>query len=146
MEIIAGVIILKDNKILMVKEAKKECKGKWSFPAGHIKKNETIFDCAKRELLEETGCKAELKKTFPIIVHNYDNRNFMIIYFLADFIENNRDYNKNEIQETKWISIDEIKNMKQKEFRSYPIIKSLIENLEMKELYELQVFKNLETI
>ncbi len=146
MEIIAGIVILKDNKLLMVREAKKECKGKWAFPAGHIEKNETIFDGAKRELLEETGCKAELKKVFPIIVHNTD-RSFLMIHFLANLIEENTlNYNKNEIEETKWISIDEIKSMDKEDFRSYNVIKTVIDNLEMKKLYELDVFKNLEII
>ena len=36
METIDGTIILKDGKILMVKEAKEKCYGKWAFPAGHI--------------------------------------------------------------------------------------------------------------
>lgn len=70
MEIISGTIILKNNKILMVKESKKECYGKWAFPAGHIEKNETIFEGAKRETIEETGCEVTLKKAFPILVYN----------------------------------------------------------------------------
>lgn len=36
MEIITGIIIVKDNKVLMVKESKKECYGKLAFPAGHV--------------------------------------------------------------------------------------------------------------
>ena len=36
MEIIVGGIIEKDNKILMVKEAKKKYYGKWNVPAGHL--------------------------------------------------------------------------------------------------------------
>ncbi len=146
MEIIAGVIILKDNKILMVRETKKECKGKWAFPAGHIEKNETIFDGAKRELFEETGCKAELEKVFPIIVHNYNDRSFVMIHFFANLIESSVNYNKDEIEETRWVSIDEIKNMNKEEFRSYPVIKNIVENLENQKLYELELFKNLEMI
>ena len=42
MKIIAGCIIEKNNKILMVKEAKKKCYGQWNFPAGHLEENETI--------------------------------------------------------------------------------------------------------
>lgn len=38
----------------MVKEAKKNCYGKWAFPAGHLEKNETIFEGVKRETKEET--------------------------------------------------------------------------------------------
>ena len=44
MEIIVGGIIEKDNKILMVKEAKKKCYGQWNFPAGHLENGETIFE------------------------------------------------------------------------------------------------------
>ncbi len=145
MEIIAGVVILRDNKVLMVREAKEECKGKWAFPAGHIEKNETVFEGAKRELFEETGCKADLKKVFPILVHN-NGRSFIMIHFLADLIENNCGYHSDEIEETKWLSIDEIKHMNLKEFRCYPVIKEIIENLEAGELYDLKVFKNLEEI
>ena len=53
-EIIVGAIVVKNNKILMVKEAKKNCYGKWAFPAGHLQKNETIFEGVKRETKEET--------------------------------------------------------------------------------------------
>ena len=44
MEIIVGGIIEKDNKILMVKEAKKKCYGQWNVPAGHLENGETIFE------------------------------------------------------------------------------------------------------
>ena len=37
MEIIVGAIVIKNNKILMVKEAKKSCYGQWNFPAGHVR-------------------------------------------------------------------------------------------------------------
>ena len=48
MKIIVGAIVIKNNKILMVKEAKKNCYGKWAFPAGHLEENETIFEGVKR--------------------------------------------------------------------------------------------------
>ena len=55
MKIIVGGIIEKDNKILMVKEAKKKCYGKWNVPAVHLENGETIFEGAIREIFEETG-------------------------------------------------------------------------------------------
>ena len=60
MEIIVGGIIEKDNKILMVKEAKQKCYGKWNVPAGHLEDGETIFEGTFREIFEETGCKVRL--------------------------------------------------------------------------------------
>ena len=44
MEVIVGAIVIKDNKILMVKEAKRDCYGKWAFPAGHLEENERIIE------------------------------------------------------------------------------------------------------
>ena len=55
MVVIAGCVIVKNNKILMVKEAKKKCYGQWSFPGGHVEENELITDAAIREVYEETG-------------------------------------------------------------------------------------------
>jgi ADP-ribose pyrophosphatase YjhB (NUDIX family) len=66
MLIIAGCIIVKENKILMVKEAKKKCYGQWNFPAGHVEENELIMDAAIRETYEETGCKVNLTGVLPI--------------------------------------------------------------------------------
>lgn len=143
MEIIVGCIIIKDNRILMVKESKKECYGKWAFPAGHLEKDETILEGAKRETLEETGCKVELEKAFPILVGNINDKNIMMIHFLANLVEDNLLYYTDEIIETKWIDIEQIKNMKEEEFRGYPVVKSIIENLEKQNLYDLGIIENI---
>ena len=66
MVVIAGCVIVKNNKILMVKEAKKKCYGQWSFPGGHVEENELITDAAIREVYEETGCKVKLTGVLPI--------------------------------------------------------------------------------
>lgn len=141
METIVGAIIIKENKILMVKEAKKKCYGKWAFPAGHLEKDETILEGAKRETLEETGCKVELEKAFPILVGNIKDKNIMMIHFLANLVEDNLLYNTDEILETKWIDIEQIKNMKEEEFRSYEVVKNILENLEKQNLYDLNIIK-----
>lgn len=126
METIVGTILLKNNKILMVKEAKKECYSKWSFPAGHLEENEDVFEGAKRETLEETGCSVELRKAFPILLSNQ----YMMIHFLSDLKDDSSMYHKDEILETKWISIDEIKKMQEEDFRCYPVVRDIIKCLE----------------
>ena len=113
METIVGTIILKDGKILMVKEAKEKCYGKWAFPAGHIEPNEAIYDGAKRETYEETGCTVELKKAFPVFLKNTNDSKIVMMHFLSDLVNEENSYDKDEILETKWISIDEIKNMEE---------------------------------
>jgi len=143
MEIIVGSVILKNDKVLMVKEAKKECYGKWTFPAGHLEENETVFEGAKRETFEETGCEVELKKVFPIFIKRVEDVNRIMIHFLADLLKEGSILDRDEILEAKWIAVGELKKMKEDEFRSYAVAKQIIESLEKGNLYELDMIKDI---
>jgi ADP-ribose pyrophosphatase YjhB (NUDIX family) len=146
METIVGTIILKDGKILMVKEAKEKCYGKWAFPAGHIEPNEAIYDGAKRETYEETGCTVELKKAFPVFLKNTNDSKIVMMHFLSDLVNEENSYDKDEILETKWISIDEIKNMDEQEFRSSAVVKQIINDIEKQNLFDLNIVKDMPQI
>ena len=140
---IAGCFIVRDNKILMVQEAKEKAYKKWSIPVGHVEKNENITDAALRETLEETGCKVELKKVLPILMKNDENKNVMIFNFLSDILEENDEYHTSEILETKWLDIEEIKRMKEDEFRSYSVVKNVLKSIEDNNFNELSIIENL---
>ncbi len=51
----AGMIIIEENKILLVQESHKEAYGLWSFPLGHVDDGEQEKNAAIRETKEETG-------------------------------------------------------------------------------------------
>ena len=114
--VVVGGVIEKNGKFLLVQEAKEKCRGKWNIPAGHLDPNESIFDGAKREVKEETGCDVELTGVLQI-----GNR------VLKEIIE----YDKNEILDVKWFTYEELLNMKE-ELRDYNwiinSISALIEN------------------
>jgi 8-oxo-dGTP pyrophosphatase MutT (NUDIX family) len=55
-EFTATVYIIKNNQILLHPHPKH---GKWLPPGGHIEKNETPPDAAKREVMEECGIEIE---------------------------------------------------------------------------------------
>ena len=141
MEIIVGEIIEKDNKILMVKEAKKKCYGKWNLPAGHLEDGETILEGAVREIFEETGCKVRLKNVLPIINKELENVTFLLITFTTELLEENISFNKEEILDVKWISKEELKNMRSETLRDEKLIKSILKMLEENKLYPLDVIE-----
>ena len=112
MEIIVGGIIEKDNKILMVKEAKKKCYGKWNVPAGHLEDGETIFEGAIREIFEETGCNVELTGLLQISHRVFEDKIFVGFMFSAKIIDENINFDKHEILNVKWFSYEELLTMK----------------------------------
>lgn len=57
--IVAVLIVNENNEVLMVQEAKDSCNGKWYLPAGRVNKNETFYNGAIREVMEEAGLEVE---------------------------------------------------------------------------------------
>ena len=53
------MILIDDNKLLLVKRGREPFKGEWAVPGGRIEDNETAEECAKREMKEETGLEVE---------------------------------------------------------------------------------------
>lgn len=47
------------DEVLLVQEAKKECRGSWYLPAGRMEPGETIVEALQREVKEEAGLQCE---------------------------------------------------------------------------------------
>lgn len=60
-KISAGLVVLQDNKMLLVHPTNSPWYKTYSIPKGHVDKNEDRLDAAIRETLEETGIKIKKK-------------------------------------------------------------------------------------
>lgn len=50
-----GVLVKSPNGYVLIKRTGSHGSGEWSFPGGHLELNETVVDCAIREVKEELG-------------------------------------------------------------------------------------------
>jgi ADP-ribose pyrophosphatase YjhB (NUDIX family) len=53
-----GAVVLRGDRVLLIRRAKPPRRGEWSLPGGLQKLGETVCDAAAREVLEETGVTA----------------------------------------------------------------------------------------
>ena len=110
MKVILGGIIEKEGKYLLVQEAKKKCYEKWNFPAGHLDFNESLEQGAIREIKEETGCDVKLDGVCYVANRILEDDLFVMIVFNAKLINENIEFDKEEILDVKWFDYDEIVN------------------------------------
>ena len=59
-----GIIVISEDRVLLVKREGSYGRGKWSFPAGFVEWDEDIRDAAAREVEEETGLKVKIIDVF----------------------------------------------------------------------------------
>ena len=110
MKVIVGGIIEKEGKYLLVQEAKKKCYEKWNFPAGHLDFNESLEQGAIREIKEETGCDVKLDGVCYVANRILEDDLFLMIVFNAKLINENIEFDKEEILDVTWFDYDEIVN------------------------------------
>jgi ADP-ribose pyrophosphatase len=60
----AGVVVVREGKVLLVQRGKEPGKGLWAVPAGMVDLGETSQDAAAREAREETGLEVEVGEVF----------------------------------------------------------------------------------
>jgi 8-oxo-dGTP diphosphatase len=56
----AGIVCFRGDDVLLVRRGKPPLEDSWSLPGGRIEWGERAVDAALRELMEETGCAAEI--------------------------------------------------------------------------------------
>jgi 8-oxo-dGTP diphosphatase len=75
----AGVVIQKDNKILLVKRKYEPYRGDWCFPAGFMEYDESPERCAIRETKEEINLDVELDGLFGVYSGKDDPRTHAVL-------------------------------------------------------------------
>jgi 8-oxo-dGTP diphosphatase len=104
--VVAGCVIEKDDKYLLVQEKQPKAYGLWNLPAGHVDEGETFEEAAIREAHEETGFSVELGQKLET-VHPSTDRPVLHAY-KASIISGELKIDPNELLDVRWFTFQEI--------------------------------------
>lgn len=91
-QVTVGAIVIKENKILLVKRNKEPGEGSWAIPGGSVKLGETLQEATEREVREETGLTIKAKEpvyTFDLIERDHQGQirfHYIIVDLMADLM------------------------------------------------------------
>jgi len=82
-----AAIVIKDNMVLLGKRKNAHGAGTWAFPGGHLEFNESIEDCAKREVFEETGIHIKNIRygTFTNDIFRKDQKHYVTLFVISEY-------------------------------------------------------------
>lgn len=144
MGIVVSVAIIKDNKILLIQEGKKDNRGRWNIPSGRLGKGEKIVDGAIREAFEETGYHVKLVSLTGIYNFFSETGNQLIRFnFMGEIVGGELKYDNEEIIGSRWLEIKEMDNMKDEELWNAHSIREILKDIRTGKSYPVELLRDL---
>ncbi len=111
-----GAVVIKEERVLLVKRKFPPQKDKWAIPGGLVKLGETLQEAAQREIEEETGLKIRAKEpvhTFDLIERDSKGEilfHYVIVDLDADYVSG-KIVPADDASDAGWFGPEEIKNI-----------------------------------
>ncbi|MGO7541264.1 NUDIX hydrolase [Rhizobium beringeri] len=112
----AMAVVVREDRLLLVRRRNEPDAGRWSFPAGKIEFGETIDTAAIRELAEETGVSATAGRIITAVdAIDYDDEgkvqhHFVVVALLCQWITGDPQAN-DDATDARWFMLAELDDL-----------------------------------
>lgn len=106
---VCAALIVKKNQIFVTQRGYGEFKGKWEFPGGKVKVNETKKETLIREIKEELDCDINIIHFFKTINFIYPNFKLMMHCYICKFKKES--YTLKEHNKALFVGVSDLKNI-----------------------------------
>jgi A/G-specific adenine glycosylase len=105
-QIAVGVIHKNGRVLIALRPAEGLLGNLWEFPGGKQKTTESLAECCRREILEETGLEIEIGKRFSIVSHSFSHFRITLHAFHCRFLRGKAAPRAS--QKIRWVRISEL--------------------------------------
>jgi 8-oxo-dGTP diphosphatase len=102
----AGALIVRENQLLLVHHRQEGKYDFWVPPGGSLVGEESIFDCARREALEETGLQVDLGQIVYIQEFVEPGYHFCKFFILCTGFQGQITLAQRDPNEGSWLMLD----------------------------------------
>ena len=106
-----AAVIVKDNTVLLVKEATGRYSGHWGLPKGYVDDGELPRDAALRELREECAVEGAVTGIYAIRENLTEIGPAVFIAYSVELAQGQTPVASSEIAETKFINVDKFDDL-----------------------------------
>ncbi|HJQ23134.1 MAG TPA: A/G-specific adenine glycosylase [Blastocatellia bacterium] len=105
-EIAIGVVQRNGRVLIALRPAEGLLGNLWEFPGGKRQPGETLAECCRREIKEETGLDVEVQETFAIVPHSYTHFRITLHAFHCRYTEGRATAHSS--QAVRWVRLSEL--------------------------------------
>jgi ADP-ribose pyrophosphatase YjhB (NUDIX family) len=108
-----GLVVRKDNSVLLIQRGQEPGKGRWTIPGGGVELGESLREAGRREIREECGVDVTVGNVagvFERVVRDSSGRvqyHYVIIDFFADYSAGDLQP-ATDVADARWVTKDDL--------------------------------------
>ncbi|WP_179194838.1 NUDIX hydrolase [Bacillus sp. EAC] len=140
---IVSTVILKDDRVLMIQEGKKDNFGLWNIPSGGIEPGENIVEAVKREAKEETGYDVNVLNLTGIYNFISQIGNHLVRFnYVSEIVSGELHFDGLEIINADWFTFNDVLKMDETKLWNGKSIKKIIKDVRSQRNFDIDIIQD----